>query len=300
VSESSTQRRPALTAELAARLGAVRGVVFDIDGCLALFGPGHDSGTALPGAAELIAHARACGHRVVAFTNASSKVPAALAATLRGLGLPLADDEVLTPAVVAAEIVEHRYRSRPVLAFGGPGLVDVLVERDVRLADPGEPGIAAVVVGWDTAFGRDRLQAAAEALWDGADLLVTSDAPSFASRGRPAAGVSGFIAHGLRHVTGAAIEVVGKPSPAAMDVIARRLGVDPARMLVVGDDLTLEIRMARAAGAVAVLTTTGTHDADDAGRAGPGDRPDLVVGGLPELLALLDGAGWPGAGPGPG
>jgi phosphoglycolate phosphatase-like HAD superfamily hydrolase len=76
-----------------------------------------------------------------------------------------------------------------------------------------------------------------------------------------------------------------------MDVIARRLGVEPGRLLVVGDDLTLEIRMARAAGAVAVLTTTGTHDAGDAGRAGPGDRPDLVVDGLPELLALLGGAG---------
>jgi ribonucleotide monophosphatase NagD (HAD superfamily) len=74
-----------------------------------------------------------------------------------------------------------------------------------------------------------------------------------------------------------------------MDVITHRLGLAPGRLLVVGDDLTLEIRMARAAGAVAVLTTTGTHDADDADRAVPSDRPDLVVDGLPELLALLVG-----------
>jgi len=279
-------------AGLEERLAAVRGVVFDVDGCLALFGPTHDGGTALPGAAETLAHVRAAGCAVVAFTNASSKPPPALAAALRRIGIPLADDEVLTPAVVAADVVARRYGDRPVLAFGGPGLLDVLAERDVRLADPGAPAAAAaVLIGWDTDFGRDRVQLAAEALWAGADLLVTSDAPRFAARGRPAVGLSGFIAHGLRHVTGAPVEVLGKPSATAMAIIAARLAVDRERLLVVGDDLTLEIRMARAAGAVAVLTTTGTHSAQDAERAGEADRPDLVVDGLPELLRVLRAGG---------
>lgn len=276
------------TGELEARLAAVRGVVFDVDGCLALFGPGPDGGIALPGAGETVAHLRASGLRVVAFTNATSKTPSALAAALRHLGIPIGDEEVLTPAVVAAEIIAGRYGDRPILAFGGPGVLDVLTERDVRLADPAAPdGIAAVLVGWDTDFGGDRLQTAAEALWAGADLLVTSDAPTFASRDRPTAGVSGFIAHGLRHVTGAPIEIVGKPSAAAMEIVAARLNLCPEQLLVVGDDLTLEVRMARAAGAVAVLTTTGTHGVDDAQRASENERPDLVVNGLPELLALL-------------
>jgi HAD superfamily hydrolase (TIGR01450 family) len=289
--------RAAPTAGLEARLAAVRGVVFDVDGCLALFGPAHDGGTPLPGAAETLEHVRAAGCGVVALTNASSKTPAALAAALRRIGIPFADDEVLTPAVVAAEVVPRRYGDRPVLAFGGPGLLDVLAERGVRLADPAAPqAAAAVLIGWDTEFVRERVQVAAEALWAGADLLVTSDAPSFASTGRPTVGISGFIAHGLRHVTGAPIEVLGKPSTTAMAVTAARLGAAGEQLLVVGDDLTLEIRMARAAGAVAVLTTTGTHGAQDAARAGEADRPDLVVDGLPELLDLLrTGGGIGGA-----
>lgn len=284
---------PVLTRELESRLAAVQGVMFDIDGCLALFGASHDGGVALPGAAAAVERARADGHGVVAFTNASNNVPSVIARRLRELGIPLADDDVLTPAVVAAEVVAQRYADRPVLAFGGPGLLDVLRgRREIRLIDPfdgADPGaVAAVVIGWDTAFDRDRMQCAADALWDGADLLVTSDAPSFAARGRPVAGVSGFIAHGLSHVTGAAIEVVGKPSATAMGVIGRRLGVTPDRLLVVGDDLSLEVRMARAAGAVAVLTTTGTHDARDAAAAPAADRPDLVVAGLPDLVRLWD------------
>lgn len=288
---------PVLGRELEARLAAVEGVVFDIDGCLALFGAAHDGGVALPGAAAAIEQVRAAGRGVVAFTNASANPPWTIAARLRDLGIPLADDDVLTPAVVATEVIAQRYRGRPVLAFGGDGLLDVLRrDESIELADPrGSAAVAAVLIGWDTAFGRDQVQRAAEALWDGADLLVSSDAPSFASRGSPVAGVSGFIAHGLRHVTGVEFEIVGKPSPTAMGVISRRLGVAADRLLVVGDDLTLETRMARAAGAIAVLTTTGTHDAHDAAAAPPADRPDLVVAGLPDLLALWADADLGGA-----
>ncbi len=286
-----------VTGELEARLAAVRGVVFDIDGCLALFGAAHDGGEALPGAVAAIelARARDCG--IVAFTNASNSAPWVIAARLRELGIPLEDSDVLTPAVVAADVLTTRYRDRPILAYGGPGLLDVLQqEGSIQLADPKErAAVSAVVVGWDNSFGRDKMQRAAEALWDGADLLVTSDAPSFASHGSPMAGVSGFIAHGLQHVTGAAIEVVGKPSPTAMQMIARKLGVAPDRMLVVGDDLTLEMRMARAARAIAVLTTTGIHDARAAASASPADRPDIVVDGLPELVELWQGADIGGA-----
>jgi ribonucleotide monophosphatase NagD (HAD superfamily) len=80
----------------------------------------------------------------------------------------------------------------------------------------------------------------------------------------------------------------GKPPATAMGVIGRRLGVEPDRLLVVGDDLSLEIRMARAAGAVAVLTTTGTHDARDAADVAASDRSDLVMDSLLDLVRLWE------------
>jgi HAD superfamily hydrolase (TIGR01450 family) len=268
------------------RLAAAEGVVFDVDGCLVLSdSPGGHGGELLPGAAEALQQVRASGRSVVVFTNASSQVPAQLAASLRELGLDVTEDDVLTPSVVAAEVVLERYGARPVLAFGGPGLVDVLTAAGVELADRSDPSsAAAVVVGWDTAFDRNSLQCAADAIWAGADLLVCSDARRFASRTRPMAGVGGFIAKGLSYVTNCDYEVLGKPSPAAMVIAARRLGVPADRVLVAGDDLTLEVRMAQAAGGVGVLVTTGMHGAADAAAAPPGDEPDLIVAGLPELM----------------
>jgi HAD superfamily hydrolase (TIGR01450 family) len=274
--------------DLLRRLAAVEGVVFDVDGCLVLSeGPGGAGGRALPGAVDAVDALRRSGRRVVAFTNASNHTPAVVAADLQAVGLPLVAEDVLTPAVVGAEVIRERYGERPVLAFGGPGLVDVLAAGGVNLiTSPGRHAAAAVVVGWDTGFGQEQLQRAAEALWAGADLFVTSDAGRFASSRGPLAGVAGFIGSGLSHVTGRRYEVLGKPSAAAMAVAARRLDVAAHRILVAGDDLTLDVRMARDAGAVGVLITTGLHGEPDAAAAPSADRPDAVLSGLPDLIDL--------------
>jgi len=82
-------------------------------------------------------------------------------------------------------------------------------------------------------------------------------------------------------------EVLGKPSALAVAVAARRLGVPGTRTLVAGDDLTLDVAMAHAADAVGVLVTTGTHTREDAARLPTEQRPDLVVDGLGEVVAIL-------------
>lgn len=273
------------------RLAGVRGVMFDIDGCLILSdtSSGH-AGIALPGAAEAIAFVRSLGLPLVVFTNGSMQTPASIAATLRGLGIDVADDEVLTPAVVAADIAAERHPGRAVLVFGGPGITDVFAARGVPIADAeaalrdGPSDAPLVVVGWDIAFGREKLLVAAEAVKAGADILVTSDAPSFASSHRLNVGVAGFIAAGLRHVTGRDYEIAGKPSASAMATIARKLGVAAEEVLVVGDDVALESAMAAAAGAPSVLVTTGTSSRADALALDPGARP-FVVDSLGELVA---------------
>lgn len=275
--------------ELSRRLADVEGLVFDIDGCLILSTQpaGHD-GLTLPGAVEAVTALRASGRRLVAFTNASNRPPRQIAESLRELGFGFADEAVMTPSVVAADVVLQRFGDAPVLAFGASGVVDVLADAGVRLATPGDgAAIAAVVVGWDAAFDQTKLQAAAEAVWAGAPLLVTSDAPAFATKGRRTAGAAGFIANGLAHVTGTPYEVMGKPSLLAAATAATRLGVAPERMLVAGDDLTLEVAMARRVGGVGVLVTTGMHSRDDAARAPEHQRPDLVVDSLAELADRL-------------
>jgi HAD superfamily hydrolase (TIGR01450 family) len=278
--------------ELDRRLAAVEGVVLDLDGCLILSTEpaGHDA-VALPGAAELVAAARSSGRRVVAFTNASARTPEQISGSLRGLGVDLRPADILTPTVVAAGRIRERFADGHVLAFGGPGVVDVLAAAGIHVltATQVQAGaqVAAVVVGWDPTFDQPKLQAAAEALWAGAALLVATDAPAFATAGRRTAGLVGFIAAGLARVGGCGYEVMGKPSAPAVAAAAAVLQTRPDALLVVGDDLTLEVAMARLAGGVGVLVTTGLHTRADASAAPAGLRPDLVVDRLDELAEAL-------------
>lgn len=294
MSEVNTVCQEEQREELLARLAEVRGVMFDIDGCLVLSdGPSGHGGKVLHGAREVIDLVRATGRSMAVFTNGSMQTTGRIAETLRSLGLDVRDEEVLTPAVVAAETMRILYPGRPVLVFGGPGIQEEFRRRGLPLVDldraiAGEPtDAAAVVIGWDTRFGREKLQVAAEAVLAGAPIYCTSDAPSFASERRLNVGVSGFIASGLSHVTGRPYRVLGKPSQEALEMLARRMRVRPEQMLIIGDDLNLECAMARTAGALGCLVTTGTSSAADAESAPADRRPDFVAEGLPEVLELL-------------
>ncbi len=85
-----------------------------------------------------------------------------------------------------------------------------------------------MLVGWGRRVHRDRLQAAAEAIWNGAPDAGRQRRPALRlgqqahGRGRR------FIAQGLSYVTDTEYELLGKPSDTAMLVAARRLGVAPA------------------------------------------------------------------------
>ena len=277
---------------LDARLSRVAGVMLDVDGCLILSSqPAGSDGRVLPGAVQAVHDLQAMGCRTLVFTNASGRPPAQIAESLAELDFPFGPDDVMTPSVVGAHVVRERYGDAAVLAFGGPGVVDVLRDGGVNVLESHEPEAArraeVVLVGWDVAFDQPKLQTAAEALWRGVPLLITSDAPFFATAGGRSAGLSGFIANGLSYVTGQPYEVLGKPSAAAVDVVARRLGVPGAQTLVAGDDLTLEVAMANAAGAVGVLVTTGTHKREDVDRLGEECHPDLVVDSLSEVVDLM-------------
>ena len=70
--------------------------MFDVDGTLLHRGP-DGRGRPQPGAVEVLERIRASGRKLVLFTNGSHVPSARIAAGLRDDGLPVADEEVLTP-----------------------------------------------------------------------------------------------------------------------------------------------------------------------------------------------------------
>jgi NagD protein len=256
--------------------------VFDVDGTLVLSDDPNAGGgvRALEGAADVLRH---FGNRFVCFTNGTGQTPSVLATKLRQAGLPVEDAQVLTPASVAAEHIRATYSGEAVLAFGPEGVLAPLREVGVQLTSEAMRA-RVVLIGADPEFNYEKLTAACRAVWAGAELLVTSMAPYFASSGGRLPSTSGAIAAGIRHVTGVEPIIVGKPSPLVLAACARRLNVNPSDLTVVGDDLRLEVRMAREAGARSVLVLTGSSREEDVQRVPPEQRPSVVLRGIGDLL----------------
>jgi 4-nitrophenyl phosphatase len=272
------------------RFSSAEGVVFDVDGTLLhTHDPNSVRGaTAIPGAVEAVERVRNSGRPVLFFTNGTGRPPADYAADLRTVGFALADDEFMNPAVVAARWIVRRHPHETVLVLGAPGVAAPLRAHGITVIQGSEPRVADIVlVGWDQTLTYEALRAACDSVWAGAPLLATSTARTFSVNGGPAPGWSGAVVAGIRQITGCRALTLGKPSAAALGEMSRALGVPASRTAVVGDDLSLEIAMARRAGAAAALVLTGISTEAEAQNCPPGRAPDAVlpdVSSFPDLL----------------
>lgn len=265
--------------------GQVRGIVFDIDGTLALAERGTHGYAALPGAREVIDALATAGVPYCAFTNGTFKTPAQYQKSLADIGLRFELDHILTPSSVAADFLRGK-EIRRVLVLGEEAVgqplrdsgIDVLAPRD------GPESVQAVFIGWCPEFRLADLEAACNAVWAGAALYTASDAPYFASRGGRTLGISGAIGAMIRSVTGRRPIVLGKPSLHGLRTACARMGLRPGEVAVVGDDPLLEVTMARRGGARAIGVTTGISTLEQFRALPPALAPHVMLQSLTEFL----------------
>jgi len=269
------------------RLRAARGFVFDLDGTLVLTDRANTSYAPLPGALPLIRWLASRGVPFVLFTNGTAKTPQAYARALAEAGFGVAEGSVLTPAVSAAELFARRGYRR-VMALGTEGLAGPLRSAGLEVVPPVRGRAADVVLaGFYRQFSMDELEAACDAVWQGACLYSCSQSVFFATAEGRALGTSRAITAMIRSITGCRVQVAGKPSQHALGTAARRLGLRRGELAVVGDDPELEVPMARRGGALAVAVGTGVGTADAFAGLPDGRGPHLFVAGASELLELL-------------
>jgi 4-nitrophenyl phosphatase len=148
------------------------------------------------------------------------------------------------------------------------------------------PGVRpdVVVASLDRHFTYGKLARAQAAVLAGALLVATNRDPQFP-------GANGTIWPGAGSIV-AAVETasrqsaisIGKPGPLLYKTLLEAAGADPARTIVVGDNLETDIAAASAMNLPSVLVLTGISRRHDIAKASA--KPTLVVETLAELAAL--------------
>jgi 4-nitrophenyl phosphatase len=270
------------------RLHAVKGFVFDMDGTLILGDKKNNNMRPLPGAIDFLKLLSARSIPWVVMTNGTARPPREYIEVLSGAGLPMQQNNMMTPSSVAAQYF-HENGYKRVMVLGCPGVWEPLADLDIEVVLSNQwdgREVDAVYVGWYREFGFVDLEAGCKALLAGASFYTASDVPFFASAQGPAIGTSCAIAAALKSLTNKSAEVLGKPSQYALQAAAKHLKLAVHDIAVVGDDADLEVPMALQGGSFSVYVHTGTGGAGAFLERPAVTHPHISVPAMADLLEL--------------
>jgi NagD protein len=266
------------------KLDDVRGFVFDVDGSLVHRGADFRS-EPLPGAVDVIEAIRASGRPLVLFTNGSHLDPETFAAGLREDGLPVQDDELLTPVVSATSYLAQHLPGRSTMVFGSDEIKQRMEREGIPLTDTDQA--EAVFVAHVPQVDMDDLETAARAVMKGAPLLTANYGPGYWGSNGLIFSRGAMTTAAIAKVTEVEPIVVGKPSKVAVDATTERLGAPPDQHAVIGDDLDMDIALGHLGGSRTILVRSGMSGKLDLNGVPDERRPDAVIDGVEEMLPWL-------------
>ena len=257
-------------------------VLLDLDGTI------YFEEHALPGAVELIRRLQAERRTYACLTNSTSN-PERISARLTRMGVQVDPAHIYTAAAASCDYVMERFagqRAKPrVFNLSTEGVHDML-DGKVEWVNDERAGCDAVVCGVPVnVYATDERQRVAMILLrrGEAELVgICADRVYPSPRGLEF-GV-GAMAAMMSYASGVTPVFCGKPERFFFLELCRRLGVEPSRCVLVGDNLESDIAGAKGVGMKTVLVLTGVAGARDVERLPPEMRPDWVAAGLPELL----------------
>lgn len=255
-------------------------IVCDLDGVVYRGEP------AVPHAVEALT---AAGKPIQFATNNASRPPSTVGEHLRRLGLMVDDSSVATSSQAAAWLLTaHLEAGASVLAIGGIGVAEALRERGFVPVASASDDPVAVVQGYGLGVTADDLAQAAYAVQRGALWLATNTDHTLPTAYGYAPG-NGALVLAVGAAVGRGPDLVaGKPDEPLYLMCAERLGVDPSRVLAIGDRLETDIEGAHQAGMDSLLVLTGVHGVRDAVAAGPESRPTWIARDLRALVEDID------------
>ncbi len=270
--------QPSPAAPAGTPLAGVRGVLLDVDGVL------HVGMRPVSGAAATLAALAAAGVPYRLLTNATTASRATLGERLRGIGLAVADEALITAPVATAAYVRRRWpRSRCFLIAKGD-VADDFRAAGVELVpdEAADDRVDVVIVGGaEEELTYERLNRAFRGLLDGARLVAMHRNRAW----RTAEGMqldSGPFVRALEEAAGVRAVTVGKPASPFFRQGLRALGVPAGEVAMVGDDAASDLAPARRLGLRTVLVRTGKPVSE-----GDAAHANLVLDSVAELPAAL-------------
>jgi NagD protein len=252
------------------------GYLIDMDGVL------YRGTELIPGADSFLDRLREDRVPFRLLTNNSQRTRRDVAAKLARMGIGVEEEHVFTSAMATARFLAQQKPGGTAFVIGEGGLLTALHENGYAVVDH-EPDY--VVVGEGRTFNLELVEAAVRMILRGAKLIATNLDPNCPTQDglRPGCGAMAAM---LEIATGVKAFSVGKPSAVMMRAARKELGLTTEQTTMIGDTMETDILGGVQLGFHTVLVLSGGARPEDLRHYAY--RPDVVVGSLAELSALLE------------
>ncbi len=252
----------------------IAAVLLDLDGVL------YVGEQAIHGAAAAVHSLLAAGIKLTGVTNTTTQSRYEIAEKLARMSIPLDATQICTPAALAVARIGDS---------GARLYIRDSLREDFTGVREEEKNPAFVVMGdiGGEGYPPETLREIFLHIMDGAQLLALHKNRFWQKPDGLHLDLGAFVA-AIECAAGKTAEVLGKPSELFFHGICRQLGVEPARALMVGDDVESDVGGAKDAGLKAALVQTGKYREDFVKQTGI--RANLVlpsIADLPDAIKLL-------------
>ncbi len=220
------------------------------------------------------------GANYLFLTNNSSKSTLAYVKKLARMGIEAKASDFVTSVDATIRHLRIHHAQDRIYALGTASFQAALRGSGLQITDYIEPGIACLVMGFDTELTFQKLKDACILLGEGVDYIATNpDLVCPTEFGYVPD--CGSIAQALEHATGRTPKFLGKPQPAMIDFALEKAECAKHDAILVGDRLYTDIAAGVNAGIDTALVLSGETKSGDI--SGAAQRPTFVISDLSAL-----------------
>tara|TARA_B100001750_G_scaffold30097_1_gene20407 strand:- start:4518 stop:5321 length:804 start_codon:yes stop_codon:yes gene_type:complete len=259
-----------------------RAFLLDIEGVIC---ESIDKEISLPLVEEFISKLQLNNIKIAIVTNISRNPKAVVLNKLQSMNLTIKPNELYTSGSTTTSIIKENYDNPHCFVISEWGLKKDLEDAGIYLSN-NDANI--VVVGANRNLTYRELNHAMRLVLNGAELICSGTTQYFKGTHNSETGYflgESAIAQAISHATGKSIRYIGKPYPEIFNQVLSDLNVTADEAVMIGDNLTSDIRGANSLNITSILTTNDNLVNLDSIQ--DSDKPTYSIKNIEELYKKL-------------
>ncbi|MCL2143075.1 MAG: HAD-IIA family hydrolase [Methanomassiliicoccaceae archaeon] len=253
-------------------VNGISGFMIDMDGTV------YKGDDVIPGAPEFVERLMSRKIPFVFLTNNSSSDRRHYYDKLKKMGFSVSIENILTSTTATIQYLKKYHDGKKVYPLGTEKFTEEIKDAGIRMS---KDDADIVLLAFDTSITYEKINHAYRLLKKGAEFVATHPDDLCPTENGYDVDIGPFIRF-FESMTGTKATVIGKPNVLMVRMAAERMNVPAEGMVMVGDRLYTDIKMASDAGIRSIMVLTG--EAKETDIKDSGVRPTLIVSSVNDIL----------------